>query len=123
MKFEICIDVDDIDREVEFYGRGLGLNVVESHPGWAQVKINDQTLWLMKIPAGRQGAITRDYRRHWTPVHLDIAVDDDLDTAVKRAVEAGGKLDGEIRRDGRGGGLATLCDPAGNGIDLVYRKA
>src|SRR5581483_8548549 len=67
MKFEICIDVDDIDRAVEFYGRGLGLNVVESHPGWAQVKINDQTAWLMKIPAGRQGAITRDYRRHWTP--------------------------------------------------------
>ena len=30
MEFSICIDVDDVDRAVVFYGRGLGLTVVEA---------------------------------------------------------------------------------------------
>jgi predicted enzyme related to lactoylglutathione lyase len=117
MEFSICIDVDDVDRAVEFYGRGIGLTVVEHHPDWAQVKTGDQTFWIMKIPAGVQGQISRDYRRHWTPVHLDFTVDD-IDEAVKRAVEAGGKLEGEIQH-GAKGGLANLVDPSGNGVDLV----
>ena len=117
MEFSICIDVDDVDRAVEFYGRGLGLTVVEHHPDWAQVKLGAQTCWIMKAPAGAQGPISRDYRRHWTPVHFDFAVDD-IDEAVKRAVDAGGKLDGEIQR-GAKGALATLSDPSGNGVDLV----
>jgi predicted enzyme related to lactoylglutathione lyase len=119
MEFQICIDVDDVDRAVEFYGRGLGLTVVEHHPDWAQVKLGDQTFWIMKTPAGVQGHISRDYRRHWTPVHLDFTVDD-LDAAVKRAVDAGGKLEGEIQQSPKGG-LANLVDPSGNGVDLVCR--
>jgi predicted enzyme related to lactoylglutathione lyase len=119
MEFQICIDVDDVDRAVEFYGRGLGLTVVESHPDWAQIKLGEQTFWIMKTPAGAQGEISRDYRRHWTPVHLDFTVDD-IDEAVKRAVDAGGKLEGEIQR-GPKGGLANLVDPAGNGVDLVCK--
>jgi predicted enzyme related to lactoylglutathione lyase len=117
MEFSICIDVDDVDRAVEFYGRGLGLTVVEHQPDWAQVKLGAQTFWIMKIPAGLQGPISRDYRRHWTPVHLDFTVED-IDEAVKRAVGAGGKLEGEIQR-GAKGGLANLVDPSGNGVDLV----
>jgi predicted enzyme related to lactoylglutathione lyase len=117
VEFSICIDVDDVDRAVEFYGRGLGLTVVEHEPDWAQVKLGDQTFWIMKIPAGPQGQISRDYRRHWTPVHLDFTVED-IDEAVKRAVEAGGKLEGEIQH-GPKGGLANLVDPSGNGVDLV----
>jgi catechol 2,3-dioxygenase-like lactoylglutathione lyase family enzyme len=35
MKFDICIDVNDVARAVDFYGRGLGFEVVESHPDWA----------------------------------------------------------------------------------------
>ncbi|MGA9723120.1 MAG: VOC family protein, partial [Candidatus Binatus sp.] len=104
---------------VEFYGRGLGLTVVKHEPDWAQVTLGAQTFWIMKVPAGPQGPISRDYRRHWTPVHLDFAVDD-IDEAVKRAVEAGGKLEGEIQH-GPKGGLANLSDPAGNGVDLVSK--
>jgi predicted enzyme related to lactoylglutathione lyase len=117
MEFHICIDVDDVDRAVEFYGRGLGLTVVEHHPDWAQVKLGEQTFWIMQSPAGSRGQILRDYRRHWTPVHLDFVVDD-IEDAVKRAVDAGGKLEGEIQR-GPKGGLANLVDPSGNGVDLV----
>jgi predicted enzyme related to lactoylglutathione lyase len=119
MEFQICIDVDDVNRAVEFYGRGLGLTVVESHPDWAQIKLGEQTFWIMKTPAGAQGQISRDYRRHWTPVHLDFNVDE-IDEAVKRAVDAGGKLEGEIQR-GPKGALANLVDPSGNGVDLVSK--
>src|SRR5262245_28953798 len=88
MKFEICIDVDDVTRAVEFYERGLGLTVVERHADWAQLNLHEQTVWIMKVPSGVDGSISRDYRRHWTPVHLDLLVDD-IDEAVSRALAAG----------------------------------
>jgi predicted enzyme related to lactoylglutathione lyase len=116
MKMEICIDVDDVARAVEFYGRGLGLGVAKQEADWAQLKLGEQTFWIMKIPAGAQGAISRDYRRHWTPVHLDFAVDD-IEGAITRAVSAGGKLEGRPKAT-----LANLADPSGNGVDLVERK-
>jgi len=117
MEFSICIDVDDVDRAVEFYGRGVGLTVVEQQPDWAQVKLGDQTFWIMKAPGGVQGSISRDYSRHWTPVHLDFAVED-IDVAVKRAIEAGGTLEGEIQRSAKGA-MANMVDPSGNGVDLI----
>ena len=124
MKFEICIDVDDVDRAAEFYSRGLGLTVVEQHSKWAQLKLSDQTFWIMKIAAGPGGPISRDYRRHWTPIHLDFLVDD-IDEAVERALDAGGHLDREITRQpepvGSGADVANLSDPAGNGVDLIQR--
>lgn len=120
MRLEICIDVDDVDRAVEFYGRGLGLVVVEHHPDWGQLELDEQKFWIMKVAAGSEGPITRDYDRHWTPVHLDFLVDD-IDQAVARAVAAGGRLDGEITRNPQRADLANLSDPAGNGVDLVQR--
>jgi catechol 2,3-dioxygenase-like lactoylglutathione lyase family enzyme len=71
VKFEICIDVDDVERAVKFYGQGLGLTVLERHLDWAQLTLNEQTVWLMKVAAGPDGRLTRDYGRHWTPIHLD----------------------------------------------------
>ena len=113
MKLEICIDVDDVAAAVRFYGEGIGLSVVKQEEDWAQVKIGEQTIWIMKIAAGPAGEITRSYHRHWTPVHLDIHVKD-IDAVVARAIAAGGKLENRPKPD-----LANLSDPAGNGVDLV----
>ncbi len=125
MKLEICIDVDDVDRAVEFYGKGLGLVVAEHHADWAQLKLNEQTFWIVRIEPGPDGPISRDYRRHWTPIHLDFIVDD-LKEAVKRALAAGGRLDREINTQveplGNSADVANLADPAGNGIDLLQRR-
>ncbi len=115
MKCEICIDVDDVDRAVEFYVRGIGLEVAKQEEDWAQLKIGEQTFWLMKIASGPEGGISRNYARHWTPVHLDFHVND-IDQAVERAVAAGGKLERRPKKD-----LANLSDPSGNGVDLVQR--
>jgi catechol 2,3-dioxygenase-like lactoylglutathione lyase family enzyme len=121
LNFDICIDVADVPRAVDFYSRGLGMELVEQKPEWAKMAHSGITFWVMKIPAGSAVAVgssqTRDYGRHWTPVHLDIPVPD-LDAAVKRAVEAGGRLENMTP-----GKLATIADPSGNGFDLVRRPA
>jgi predicted enzyme related to lactoylglutathione lyase len=118
MKLEICIDVDDVDRAVEFYGRGLGLEISQHEKDWAKAILGEQVFWIMKIDPDPSGAISRDYKRHWTPLHLDFHVDD-IDAVVKRALTAGGKLDREIQRNPDGVAIANLSDPAGNGIDIV----
>lgn len=125
MELEITIDVDDLDRAVEFYCGGLGLSLVHREPRWARVELDGQTFWLCSFDAGPHGRITRDFGRHWTPVHLDFVVAD-VDEAVDRALAAGGRLDGEIKRNelepiGCRSDVANLSDPAGNGVDLLQR--
>lgn len=125
MEAEITIDVDDLDRAVEFYCGGLGLTLVQRDLSWAGVELNGQTFWLCPFKPGPHRKITRDFQRHWTPIHLDIVVDN-VDKAVQSALAAGGRLDGEIRRNqleplGCRSDIANLSDPAGNGIDLLQR--
>ncbi len=125
MRLEITIDVDDLERAVEFYCEGLGLSLVERSSDWARVELNGQTFWICLFGPGPHGSVSRDFGRHWTPVHLDLIVDD-IDRAVERALAAGGRLDGEIRRNepepiGCRSDVANLSDPAGNGVDLLQR--
>ena len=125
MELEITIDVDDLDRAVNFYCGGLGLTLADRDPNWARVELNRKILWLCPFEAGPHDNITRDFRRHWTPVHLDFVVDN-VDKVVERALAAGGRLDREIKRNepepiGWRSEGANLSDPAGNGVDLVQR--
>ena len=124
MRLEISIDVDDLDRAVRFYCDGLGLLLIERGADWAHVRLGEQTLWLCGFAVGAPGSVARDFRRHWTPVHLDFLVGD-LEETLRRALAAGGRLEGQIRRGEREpAGLcdvANLRDPAGNGVDLVHR--
>ena len=59
----------------------------------------------------------RDYRRHWTPVHLDFVVTD-VEAAVDRAVAAGARSEGEIASH-VWGRMALMSDPFGNGFCLI----
>ena len=56
-------------------------------------------LWLLLKAEGsvavRDTDISRSYRRHWTPIHLDVLVDD-LSEALDRAVTAGAIQEGDI---------------------------
>ncbi len=126
MKVEITIDVDDLGCAVEFYCEGIGLNLVELEKNWARAELDDQTFWICEFEAGQQGGITRDFQRHWTPIHLDFIVKD-LDRTLARALDAGGRLDRAVRRDDREPlgrcDVANLSDPAGNGIDLIERRS
>jgi lactoylglutathione lyase len=97
----INIDVDDLARAEVFYtvafglraGRRFGSDAVELLGAAAP-------LYLLAKPAGSAphhgAAAARDYGRHWTPVHLDFAVDD-LDAAMRAALAAGALEEGEVR--------------------------
>jgi uncharacterized glyoxalase superfamily protein PhnB len=59
----------------------------------------------------------RDYRRHWTPVDLDLVVPD-VDAATEKAIAAGARLEKQIQTYAWGR-MATLSCPFGNGFCLL----
>ena len=118
----VNVDVFDLERAVRFYTAALGLRVGRRF-GAAAVELlgAEAPVYLLAAPAGTPAspgaAATRDYRRHWTPVHLDFAVDD-LDAAVSRAVAAGAALEVAVERRAWGR-IAVLTDPFGHGFCLL----
>ena len=121
MKFGICIDVENAARAVEFYSKGLGLEIVKQGPDWGHLQIDGQSIYIMQVPRGADridARIERAYSRHWTPVHLDLIVAD-LEAAVKRAVDAGATLDRPVQKRADLPHMANLSDPFGNGFDLI----
>ena len=115
----ISIDVEDVDRAVDFYRDALDLTLIEKGNGWATMALGEQTFFF-GIPWGPGGRIERDHRRHRTPVHLDFVVDD-FDASVERAIKAGAKLDRPVLRRPDLGDMANMSDPSGNGFDLIQR--
>ncbi|HZS41801.1 MAG TPA: VOC family protein [Polyangia bacterium] len=118
----VNIDVDDLDASVRFYtrafeltaGRRLGPYAVELDGAGAK-------LYLLAKDAGTKpfggAASARDYRRHWTPVHLDFVVER-LEPALARALEAGAIQESAI--DEHAWGRIVACaDPWGHGFCLL----
>ncbi len=121
MNLLVNVDVDDLDRASAFYCDGLGLKVGRRFEGWLELLGGSSPIYLLPKDAGSPispvSPGTRDYRRHWTPVHLDFVVDD-IDAAVARAKAAGASVEQEAR-DHAYGRLALLADPFGNGFCLL----
>jgi predicted enzyme related to lactoylglutathione lyase len=119
----VNIDVDDIERAIEFYRKVVGLRLGRRlfEGSVAEMLGASSKVYLLAKPAGSVASarvpVVRDYRRHWTPVHLDFEVED-VPSAVRRAVEAGATLEGEIQSFDWGQ-QATLSDPFGNGFCLL----
>jgi len=117
----VNVDVDDLDRASAFYCDGLGLKVGRRFDGWLELLGGSSPIYLLPKAAGSPispvSPGTRDYLRHWTPVHLDFVVDD-IDAAVARARAAGATVEQEAR-DHAYGRLALLADPFGNGFCLL----
>jgi len=123
METLINIDVPDLEAAIEFYqlatelrlGRRLFEGTVAELTG-ASVRI-----LLLQKEAGSSpvpgASLSRDYRRHWTPAHLDFVVPE-LDVAVEKAVAAGARLEGPIQNF-VWGRQACLSDPFGHGFCLL----
>lgn len=122
MEFLINIDVDDLEKAITFYtrafnfqvGRRFGTEGVELLGGGAPI-------YLLVKGAGSKAARTifqtREYRRHWTPVHLDFVVED-VRAATAKAQSEGAVLEGEIETH-KWGHIAHLADPFGHGLCLI----
>lgn len=122
LQIRICVDVDDLEKGIAFYRDALGLTLGRRlGNNWAEMLGASSPIDLLAEPAGSSpvpgSAAARDYRRHWTPVHIDLVVED-LDQAVRRALAAGAMLDREVKSR-KWGRLANLADPFGNGICLL----
>ena len=123
MQVVINIDVDDLEKAITFYTTGLGLRLTRRLFGDSVAEMSgaSSTIQLLSKPAGTSPgsaiAATRSYKRHWTPVHLDFAVED-ISAAVDRAVNAGAVLEDTVHTHAWGH-LATLSDPFGNGFCLL----
>jgi predicted enzyme related to lactoylglutathione lyase len=116
----VNIDVPDLTRATAFYIRAFGLTVTRRF-GFGGVELSGLPvrLYLLEKPSGSRGAgdDPRRYDRHWTPVHLDVVVED-IDAALTQALAAGAKAETPIAIQAWGK-IATLCDPFGHGFCLI----
>jgi predicted enzyme related to lactoylglutathione lyase len=123
MQLLVNVDVDDLERAIEFYRAALDLHLGRRLFGGSVAEMlgASSMIYLLAKPAGTlpwlQASSARDYHRHWTPVHLDFEVAD-IDAAVARAVAAGARLEHEPRSF-EWGRLAMLSDPFGHGFCLL----
>lgn len=97
MRILVNIDVPDLEAAIDFYSRAFGLALHRRLGATgAEMLGAPAPIYLLQKAAGTPaaGAVRqpRDYARHWTPVHLDVVVDD-VDDAVARAVAAGARLE------------------------------
>jgi predicted enzyme related to lactoylglutathione lyase len=122
MDLLVNIDVDDLDRAEAFYTSAFDL-AVERRFGAAGLELvgGSSRIYLLLKPQGsdatRSPGSTREYRRHWTPVHLDFVVPD-VERAVLRALDAGAVLEAPVQTNAWGR-LALMADPFGHGFCLV----
>jgi len=121
----INIDVPDLERATAFYTRALGLTVGRrfGRDGVELLGAQARVYLLVKdagsVPA--PGAAARDYRRHWTAVHLDVVVAD-LEAALRRAQDAGATLEQPVQ-ERNWGRMANLADPFGHGFCILQFSA
>ena len=122
MELLVNIDVDDLARAEAFYVAAFGLRVTRRFgDDGVELEGGSSKIYLLRKPTGSGasagGAQARDYRRHWTPVHLDFVVDD-LAAAVARAQAAGAVVEKPIAAHGWGS-IALLADPFGHGVCIL----
>lgn len=122
MQFLVNIDVDDLDKAVQFYGAAFGLQPGRKL-GEAGIEMlgGAAPIHLLHKPAGTHASAATDahrhYTRHWSPLHLDFIVDD-IEAAVQRAVAAGAIVEETISVHAWGK-LALMADPFGHGFCFV----
>ncbi len=122
----VNVDIDDLEAATRFYTAALALQVGRrfGDEGVELVGAEAPIYLLVRAPGTppfEGAAAPRHYGRHWTPVHLDFAVED-IEAAVARAVIAGAKVEEPIGQHAYGK-LAVLSDPFGHGFCFLQLEA
>jgi predicted enzyme related to lactoylglutathione lyase len=116
----VNIDVPDLAAAERFYADAFGLTATRRF-GDEGVELGGWPvrLYLLQKAEGSVGAghDRRRYRRHWSPVHLDVVVED-VEAALARALDAGAIAESEIRT-AAWGRIVMLADPFGHGVCLI----
>lgn len=120
----ISIDVPDLEEGMRFYRAVFGfVEKARPFPTMAVLDGNNVTVCLHEKAAGSASSPhggTRDYARHWTPVHLDLHVGQ-LTPVMDRIDSAGGRVE-QVFLD-QGPRPAAFCsDPFGNGFCVIAQS-
>lgn len=122
MRVLINIDVPELATAIQFYSAALGFQlnrVIENDV--AELVAGASVIYLLAKSAGSTpftgSTATRAFSRHWTPVHLDIVVDD-IAQAARRALGAGA-LQESTCVIWRGSKCMSFSDPFGHGFCLL----
>lgn len=122
MRVIINIDVPVLAPAIAFYSHALGLRcnrILDDDV--AELSGADTCIYLLANDAGscptHSGSDRRRYDRHWTPVHVDLVVNN-LAEASQRAIAAGA-----IQESGciawRCSQCISFSDPFGHGFCLI----
>ena len=121
VKLQVNVDVPDLELAIRFYRDAFGLRLSRRFEGFVELLGAGVPIYLLEKAQGSPPFETapgpRDYRRHWTPVHCDLVVDD-LDAALERALAAGAFDAGGVSEHDFGR-MASLADPFGHGFCLI----
>lgn len=119
MQVLINIDVPDLQLAERLYRDAFGLRSDRRlGPHALELLGAESPIYLLENAARSDTAgARRDYARHWTPIHLDVVVDD-LAAALERALGAGLAQEGAVR-DESWGRIVQLADPWGHGWCLL----
>ena len=126
MNYSVSIDVPQLDEGLRFYRDALGL-VEAARPiaTYVILKCGNSQIGLIEKGAGTKPAKgskdVRRYERHWTPVHIDLHVND-FETVLAKALNAGAKCEQKFEGSGRPP-IAFCSDPFGNGFCIIGMEA
>jgi|SRR5215831_19818045 len=121
----ISIDVPNLADGIRFYSEAFGFKKKsEPVPGVVVLRAGELEMCLLEKPAGSSPSPNtrekRRYERHWTPVHIDLHVDD-LKKTLASALKAGAKQE-ELFENVEHGSAAFCSDPFGHGFCLIERR-
>jgi predicted enzyme related to lactoylglutathione lyase len=122
----LSIDVPNLEAGLRFYGNVFGFREkARPFPTMAILDANNVTVCMHEKAAGTKsspgGSDLRRYERHWTPVHVDVHVED-LDAALEKMRAEGGLVEAEFRTEGPMP-VAFCSDPFGNGFCVIGERA
>jgi predicted enzyme related to lactoylglutathione lyase len=122
MKMLVDIDVPDLAPAIAFYCAAFGLHLQRiMDDDVAELTGGSAIIYLLQKDAGSKYASSvsesRQYSRHWTPVHIDFVVED-LKQATKHVLDAGAIRESECV-EWHGSSCATFSDPFGHGFCLI----
>lgn len=118
----VNIDVDDLNKGIDFYTRALGLRVGRRLGDTIVEMLGASSpIYLLENATGSPAVagteLFRDYERHWTPVHIDFVVAN-IQEAVDKARAAGATIEADVQTH-VWGHIAMLSDPFGHGLCLL----
>ena len=121
IKISVSIDVSNLKEAEAFYVEALGCKKIRDQgSNMAVLSTENCNIYLQEKEAGTKplasSEIVRDYKRHWTPVHLDFLTEN-IDAVVEKILRLGGLHEGG--ESGDWGSIAYCADPFGNGFCVI----